>query len=80
MTIFSSFDKIFPLTGFVFDIDDFHFRVHGKMGNAFPRAFWEFRQLIQKIDRLSKILLYSNFQNHKKSEEHFPSGHKYVTN
>ena len=29
---FSSFDKIFCLTGFVFDTVNFHFRAYGKMG------------------------------------------------
>ena len=39
---FSSFDKIFCLTGFVFDIDDFHFRV--------PRNLWG-----QKFDQEPNI-------------------------
>ena len=47
---FSSFDKIFCLTSFVFDIDDFHFRVYGKMGNAFPRNLFG-----QKFDREPNI-------------------------
>ena len=71
---FSSFDRIFRLTKSI--IDDFSFRAYGKMGNAFSRAFLEFRQQIKKIG------LYSNFQNNTKNEKegHFPSGHKYVTN
>ena len=48
---FLSFDKIFRLTSFVFDFDDFHFWAYGKMGDAFPVAFLGFRQQIQKIGR-----------------------------
>ena len=78
---FSSFDKIFHLACFVFDFDDFYFWAYGEMGDAFHWAFLGFQQQIQKIDREPNILLYSNFENYKKgkSEEHFPSGHKYVT-
>ena len=48
---FSSFDRIFCLTGFVFDIDDFHFSANGKIGDAFPQAVLELWQQIQSIGR-----------------------------
>ena len=43
------FDRMFRLTGFIFDIDDFHFRAYRKMGDAFPRAFLGFQSQIQKV-------------------------------
>ena len=43
LCFFSSSIRSFWLAGFVFDIDDFHFRVYGKREISFPRAFLRFR-------------------------------------
>ena len=46
--VFSSFDRIYRLTGFFFDIDDFHFRAYGKIGMRFPGPFWGFSNKYKK--------------------------------
>ena len=49
MLFFLTFDGIFRLIGFIFDIDDFHFKAYGKMGGTIPRAFLRFKYEIQKV-------------------------------
>ena len=67
--------------GFIFDVDDFHFRAYGKMGDVLPLAFLGCWQQIKKIGPQRNIL-HSISLNHKtnKNEGHYPCGQKYVTN